>query len=79
MPGDLEFQWELYKNYQKSHLYCKSEISIKWSDIEWVILPDMALNSKLLKTILSINVFDFSVTLVGWRINGEKKYEHIIL
>ena len=52
---------------------------IKWSEIEWVMLPDKIVNSKLLKEILSIRVFDLSVILVGCRRNGVKNYEHIVL
>ena len=52
---------------------------IKWSGIEWVMLPDKVVNSKLLKKILSISVFDFSVTLVGCRTSGVKNYEHTVL
>ena len=32
---------------------------IKWSEIECVMLPDKVVNSKLLKKIFSIIVFDF--------------------
>ena len=39
------------------------------------VLPDMVVNSKLLKKILSINAFDFSVTPVGLRTSDEKKIE----
>ena len=34
---------------------------------------------KTVEKILSIRVFDLSVTLVGWRTSGIKKYEHIVL
>ena len=43
------------------------------------MLLDEVVNSKLLKKILSITVFDLSVTLVGCRTSGIKKYEHIVL
>ena len=52
---------------------------IKFSEIECVMLPEKSVNLKLLKTILSIRVFDLSVTLKGCRTNGIKKYEHILL
>ena len=58
--------WRFYKIFENNKLK-------QWYwIIEWVILPDMALNSKLSKKILSNNVFDFSVTLVSWTISGEK-------
>ena len=43
------------------------------------MLPDKIVNSKLLKEILWIRVFDLSVILVGCRRSGVKKYEHIAL
>ena len=52
---------------------------IKWSEIECVMLPEKVVNSKLLKKILSIRIFNLSVTLVGCRTSGVKKYEHIAL
>ena len=52
---------------------------IKWSEIEWVMLPDKIVNSKLLKKILWIRVFDLSGIIVGCRRSGVKKYEHIAL
>ena len=42
---------------------------IKWSETEYVMLPDKVVNSKLLKKILSIRVFELSVTLAGCRIS----------
>ena len=51
---------------------------IKWSEIECVMLPDKVVNSKLLKKILSIRVFDFSVKLIGCRTSGVKKCEHTV-
>ena len=42
-------------------------------------VTDKVVNSKLLKKILSIRVFDLSVTLVGCRTSGIKKYEHSII
>ena len=43
------------------------------------MLLDKEVNSKLLKKILSIRVFDLSVNLVGCRASGLKKYEYIEL
>ena len=51
----------------------------KWPEIECVMLPDKVVNSKLLKKILPIRVFDLSVTLLGCGTSGVKKYEHIVL
>ena len=34
---------------------------------------------KTVEKILSIKVFDLSVTLVGWKTSGVKKYEDIVL
>ena len=45
-------------------------------------MSDITTNGIKFKTVekkLLINVFDFSVTLVGWRIRGQKKNEHIVL
>ena len=47
---------------------------IKWSEIECIMLPEKVVNSRLLKKILSIRVFDLSATLVGCRTRRLKKY-----
>ena len=52
---------------------------IKVSEIESVMLPDKVVNSKLLKKILWIKVFDFPLAIVGCRTSDVKKYEHIAL
>ena len=38
------------------------KISIKWPESECVMLPDRVVNSKLLKKILPIKIFDLSAT-----------------
>ena len=43
------------------------------------VIPDKVVKSKLFKKILSIRVFNLSVTLVGCRTSCLKKYKHIAL
>ena len=45
---------------------------IKVSEIESVMLPDKVVNSKLLKKILWIKIFEFPLAVVGWRTNDVK-------